>query len=50
VGCWTPGARLFQIQHSDHHWYTFDLSREIVSPCESQRGSKNELQPMRSVS
>ena len=49
VGCWTPGARLFQIQHSDDHWYTFDLSREIVSPCESQRGSKNELHPMHSV-
>jgi hypothetical protein len=48
VGCWTPGARLFQIQQGDH-WYTFDMSREIVSPCEPQRGSKNELQPRRSV-
>jgi len=48
VGCWTPGARLFQIQHGGD-WYTFDMSREIVSPCESQRESKNELHPMRSV-
>jgi len=39
VGCWTPGARLFQIQHGDC-WATFSISSSPVGACFMSDGTE----------